>query len=193
MPTANCADVASLSSHSRPPLQVRDLRLNHQGSPRPVGGADAALRDLESSLPSLRPQGLQWSQDLVEDNGGTILAVAGPDYCILAADTRLSSSYQIRTRNVTRVLQVRAALHPLWAPVHPWEQLWPILPLHDLTGLGKDVHGHGRQLGGCPGTTQGGRDVKSVSVGPDGRGFKGLIGSGGFAGEALRLALLCLF
>jgi hypothetical protein len=67
---------------------------------------EARLRDVEASLPSTRPRLIQWSEDLVEDNGGTILAVAGRDYCILAADTRLSSDYQIRSRNVTRIMKV---------------------------------------------------------------------------------------
>ncbi|CAN0218789.1 unnamed protein product, partial [Discosporangium mesarthrocarpum] len=42
------------------------------------------------------------------NNGGTVVAVAGEDFCIIAADSRLSdvSTYSILSRNVTRVHQL---------------------------------------------------------------------------------------
>lgn len=71
---------------------------------------DRRLEVLKACLPPGRPLAaaplLMRGQELVEDNGGTVLALAGPDYCVLAADTRLSSDYRIRTRNVTRLFEV---------------------------------------------------------------------------------------
>ena len=40
------------------------------------------------------------------DNGGTIAAIAGPSYCILAADTRLSDGYIIRSRDIVRLFEL---------------------------------------------------------------------------------------
>mmetsp|Transcript_9434 Transcript_9434/g.20914 ORF Transcript_9434/g.20914 Transcript_9434/m.20914 type:complete len:220 (-) Transcript_9434:112-771(-) len=40
------------------------------------------------------------------DNGGTCLGVAGDDYAVLAADTRMSTGYRIHTRNSSKVTQL---------------------------------------------------------------------------------------
>jgi len=40
------------------------------------------------------------------DHGGTVLGLAGRDYCLLAADTRLSEGYMIHSRNHSRILEV---------------------------------------------------------------------------------------
>ncbi|CAN0090614.1 unnamed protein product [Ectocarpus fasciculatus] len=45
------------------------------------------------------------------NNGGTVVAVAGPDYCIIAADSRLSDGYTILSRNVTRVHRLSRDTH----------------------------------------------------------------------------------
>ncbi|KAF2073677.1 hypothetical protein CYY_005027 [Polysphondylium violaceum] len=41
------------------------------------------------------------------DNGGTVLAVGGPDYCVIAGDTRMSDGgYGIQTRKYTKIFQL---------------------------------------------------------------------------------------
>lgn len=41
-----------------------------------------------------------------ENNGGTVVAVSGKDYTIVASDTRLGSDYSMPTRHVSRVLKL---------------------------------------------------------------------------------------
>jgi len=40
------------------------------------------------------------------DNGGTCLGISGPDYAVVAADTRLSTGYRIHTRHCSKVTQL---------------------------------------------------------------------------------------
>lgn len=40
------------------------------------------------------------------DNGGTTVAIAGPDYAIIASETRLSSGYNIYTRDQSKLFQI---------------------------------------------------------------------------------------
>eukprot|EP01039_Chlorochromonas_danica_P004290 gene4290-4710_t len=40
------------------------------------------------------------------ENGGTIIALAGQDYCLIASDSRLCDGYTIRSREMTKVFEV---------------------------------------------------------------------------------------
>jgi hypothetical protein len=41
------------------------------------------------------------------NNQGTIVGISGPDFCLLAADTRLASDLSVPSRNIRRIFQVR--------------------------------------------------------------------------------------
>ena len=41
------------------------------------------------------------------DNGGTIIGASGKNYCIVAADTRLSKQYSILSRTTSRVFELQ--------------------------------------------------------------------------------------
>ena len=43
---------------------------------------------------------------LVLRRAGTCVAIAGEDYCIVAADTRMSTGFNIMTRDCTKIIQL---------------------------------------------------------------------------------------
>lgn len=62
------------------------------------------------SLASTASAGAQTRQHAAwspyDDNGGTVVAVAGDDYCIVAGSTRLSTGYSILTRDQSKILRL---------------------------------------------------------------------------------------
>ena len=49
------------------------------------------------------------------ENGGTILAIAGADFSVIAGDTRQSEGFSIQTRYAPKVFRLYAVSFPLFA------------------------------------------------------------------------------
>lgn len=83
-------------------------------NPRPsVGGlpsADLAPRvsadRLGDHASAARSDPKQARFEPYQNNGGTVVAVAGKDFCVVASDTRLGTGYSIPARKVSRVLKL---------------------------------------------------------------------------------------
>lgn len=65
---------------------------------------DPLLQGVPRELASVDPVGRRFSP--YEDNGGTVVAVSGKDYTIVASDTRLGSGYSVPCRYVSRILRL---------------------------------------------------------------------------------------
>ncbi|XP_022195016.1 proteasome subunit beta type-1-like [Nilaparvata lugens] len=59
---------------------------------------------LSNNYYGARPTQLHFSP--YEDNGGTVVAIAGEDFAIIGSDTRLSTGYSIETRNQTKLFRL---------------------------------------------------------------------------------------
>lgn len=62
---------------------------------------DAAANHHHHAAPTAVPT--QHRFNPYADNGGTVLAIAGADFCLVAGDTRQSSGYSINTRHAPKV------------------------------------------------------------------------------------------
>lgn len=49
---------------------------------------------------------LSMSFEAYENNGGTCVCVAGDDFCVVAADTRMSEGYSIHTRHYHKLVRL---------------------------------------------------------------------------------------
>lgn len=61
-----------------------------------------------SSIYTMSPSAMPMTRDFnpYAENGGTILAIAGQDFAVVAGDTRQSEGYSIQTRYAPKVFRL---------------------------------------------------------------------------------------
>jgi len=66
--------------------------------------ADTKIGHLKTLPSEQLSEKARWSPYI--SNGGTVVAVAGKDFCVIAGDTRMSKQYSITSRNVPKCFQL---------------------------------------------------------------------------------------
>ena len=94
-------------SRAQPQRGVPSL-MHHSEGPVVMGGnynEDVATKPME--YPG-REQPYEHRFSPYDFNGGTVAGVSGDDYLVIAADTRMSSGYEILSRNVSKLFQLNS-------------------------------------------------------------------------------------
>jgi len=68
--------------------------------------SNPSLLSIDKSAPSGSVVQHQQRFNPYQDNGGNVVAVTGKDYCVIAADTRLSVGFNIISRNTSKVMKL---------------------------------------------------------------------------------------
>lgn len=97
------------------PLNLETARLSHSLHQRRREHASLHLTLLRQYPPDMSPVTKPTQVDFnpYAENGGTILAIAGLDFAVVAGDTRQTEGYSIQTRYAPKVFRL-CVLHSLW-------------------------------------------------------------------------------